>query len=129
MQSEQVRRADLYRSLLDAKAGVDAAKYGQVATQPTSQSSIGGALASGAGKLTNALVEQGFQLFNRGTAAAPVNYSNVFSSSGPTFNPGSFTGGFNWSLPAAGASSPNYSSAFGSSGPRSNSSLSFGSQK
>lgn len=128
MQSEQVRRADLYGSLLDAKAMVDAAKYGQVATQPTRQSSIGDALASGAGKLTNALVEQ---LFNRGTAAAPVNYSNAFSSSGPTFDPRSFTVPLKGDLflTAAGASSKNYSSAFGSSGPSFNPSLSFGSQK
>lgn len=126
MQSEQVRRADLFGSFLDAKAMVDAAKYGQAPTQPTRQSSIGDSLASGAGKLTNALVEQ---LFNRGTAAAPVNYSNAFSSSGPTFNPSSFTGGFNLAPTAAGASSPNYSSAFSSSGPRFNPSLSFGSQR
>lgn len=126
MQGEQVRRADLLQGFLDTKAMVDAAKYGQAPTQPTRQSSIGDSLASGAGKLTSALVGE---LFNRGTTAAPVNYSNAFSSSGPTFNPSSFTGGFNLAPAAAGAGSPNYSSAFGSSGPKFNSSLSFGSSR
>ena len=126
LEKEQERQANLLGSYLNSAAQVEAAKYGQAPTQASRQPSIGDSLASGAGKLTSALVGE---LFNRGTTAAPVNYSNAFSSSGPTFNPSSFTGGFNLAPAAAGAGSPNYSSAFGSSGPKFNSSLSFGSSR
>ena len=126
LENEQKRRADLYAGVLDGKARVDAAKYGQAPTQPNRQPSIGDQLAAGLAKplgtLASGLVGG---LFGGGTA--PADYSNVFSSSGPTFSPSSFTGGFDLAPAAATlASGSNYGSAFGSTGLNFNPSASFG---
>ena len=127
MQSEQKRRADLIGGVADSKAQVQAAKYGAIPTQPSRQPSIGDQIAAGLAKplgtLAGGLVGG---LFGGGTAASPANYSNVFSSSGPTFNSSSFTGGFNLAPATAWTSGSNYGSAFGSTGLTFNPSTSFG---